>query len=43
MEQISTASRQNVAQAKQLEAAARSLDRLGQRMQELVEHHPATS
>ncbi len=39
MDQIGTASRQNVEQAKQLEAAARSLNALGRRMKELVERH----
>ncbi len=39
MEQIGTASRQNVNQAKQLETAARSLNALGQRLKELVERH----
>ena len=39
MEQIGTASRQNVDHAKQLEASARSLNGLGQRMKELVERH----
>jgi len=43
MEQIGTASRQNVDQAKQLEAASRSLNVLGQRLKELVERHSTTA
>jgi len=43
MEQIGTASRQNVDQAKQLETAARSLDALGQRLRELVERHKTST
>ncbi|MBV9128562.1 MAG: hypothetical protein JO117_10810, partial [Verrucomicrobia bacterium] len=41
MSQIKTASLNNVDQAKQLENAARSLNLLGQRLQELVEKHQA--
>ena len=43
MEQIKMASLQNVDQAKQLEAAARSLNALGQRLKELVERHQGSA
>ncbi len=39
MENIKQASTQNVASAKQLEAAARNLNDLGQRMKQLVESY----
>jgi methyl-accepting chemotaxis protein len=43
MEQIGTASRQNVDQAKQLEVAARNLNALGRRLKDLVERHKSAA